>query len=270
VEFVEYQDWKFSYEKTGNGFPPLLLFHGFGQTHKVFKPLVDTLKNNYTCYSFDLFHHGESTAPKDQPLEISTWNKIFQIFLEKEELADFSVGGFSIGGKYLLPIILEHASHISQVIFIAPDGIKTNIWYKLATYPAPLRKLFRSMIRHPQRFFLISRLLRRLGFIDKRLSFFVEKQMKSPTQRLRLYETWAGIRRLKIKTRDIKHVLIKNKISTNIFLSKNDKIIPVKPFKRFCKKIPTCNLHIFNCGHYELIKKVAGYYSEKQNSSFLK
>jgi pimeloyl-ACP methyl ester carboxylesterase len=270
VESIEYQDWKLAYTKTGKNFPPLLLFPGFGQTHKVFKPLVDVLKDHYTCYSFDIFYHGESTAPKDQPLEISTWNKIFQLFIRKEQLGKFSIGGFSIGGKYLLPIVMEHALSISQVIFIAPDGIKTNIWYKLATYPAPLRKFFRSMIRYPQRFYLISRALCRLGIIDKRLNSFVEKQMQSPTQRSRLYDTWAGIRRIKIKTRDLKHVIIENQININIFLAKNDKIIPVKPFKRFCKKIPTCNLHIFNCGHYELIKKVAGYYSEKQNSSFLK
>lgn len=270
VEFIAYQDWKISYEKTGNGLPPLLLFHGFGQTHKVFKPLVDSLKDKYTCYSFDLFYHGQSSAPKDQPLEISTWDKIFQMFVEKEQLEDFSIGGFSIGGKYLLPIIMEHPSRISQVIFIAPDGIKTNIWYKLATYPAPLRKFFRSMIRYPQRFFLISRSLRRLRIIDKRLGFFIEKQMQSPTQRSRLYDTWAGVRRFKFKTRDIKHVLIENQISTNIFLSKNDKIIPVKPFKRFCRKIPSCKLKLFDCGHYDLIKNVAGYYSEKENSSLLK
>lgn len=263
MDFIQHQDWKISYEKTGNRLPPLLLFHGFGQTHKVFKPLVESLKNRYTCYSFDLFYHGESTAPKDQPLEISIWNKIFHMFLEKEQLENFSVGGFSIGGKYLLPIIFEHSSRVSQIILIAPDGIKTNIWYKLATYPAPLRKYFRSMIRHPQRFFLISRFLRRFGLINKRLSLFIEKQMESPTQRSRVYDTWAGIRHLKFKTRDVKQVLIEHKITTNIFLSKNDKIIPVKPFIRFCKKIPDCNLQIFNCGHYELIKKVAGYYSEK-------
>lgn len=269
MEFIEYRDWKLSYDKTGNGFP-LLLFHGFGQTHKAFKPLVEKIKNNYTCYSFDLFYHGQSAAPKDQPLEISTWNKIFYKFLQKEHLEDFSIAGFSIGAKYLLPVIMEYTSQISHIIFIAPDGIKTNIWYKLATYPAPLRKFFRSMVRHPQRFFLISRSLRRLKIIDKRLSLFIEKQMQSPTQRLRLYDTWAGIRRFKFKTRDIKHILIENQISTNIFLSETDKIIPVKPFKRFCRKIPTCDLKIFNCDHFELIRKVAEYYSEKQNSSFLR
>lgn len=270
MQSIEYQDWKLAYKKTGKSLPPLLLFPGFGQTHKAFEPLVDVIKEHYTCYSFDLFYHGESTAPKDQPLEISTWKKIFQLFLKEEQLEKFSIGGFSIGGKYILPIIPEHAAMISQIIFIAPDGIKTNIWYKLATYPAPFRRFFRSMIRYPQRFYVISRALRRLGIIDKRLSFFVEKQMQSPTQRSKIYDTWAGIRKIKIKTRDLKRVIIKNQISTIIFLAKEDKIIPVKPFIRFCKKIPTCKIKIFNCGHYELIKKTAGYYSEKEKSSFIK
>ena len=261
MEFIEFQNYKLAYEKEGEG-PAFLLFPGFGQKHTAFDPMVQVFKSRYTCYSFDLFHHGESKAPAGAMLDLETWDSIFRLFLEKEKLDTFSVGGFSLGSKYVLAILMKHAPEISRLILLAPDGIKSNIWYKLATYPAPVRKFFRSMIRYPQRFYFIVRPLRTLGVIDKNVGRFIEKQMHSPSQRTRIYNSWVGMRSLKFKTRDIIHQLNQYNIATEVFLAKRDYIIPGKPFISFCKKISSCQLRVLDCGHYSLIKAVAGYYAE--------
>jgi len=42
---------------------PLLMVHGIGARHKTWRGLVDNLKSDFQCISFDLRGHGESPVP---------------------------------------------------------------------------------------------------------------------------------------------------------------------------------------------------------------
>lgn len=263
MRFIQYQEWKLYYSKKGERGEPLLLFHGFGQTHAYFNPLVEVLKEDYQCYSFDLFYHGKSAAPKNESLDIETWEEIFKLFISKENITEFCLCGFSLGGKYVLAILMSYAPKISQLLLMAPDGIKTNIWYNMATYPYPLRRFFRSTIRHPQRLYIMIRFLGKIGIIKKRVMHFVEKQMESPSKRKKVYDTWVGMRKIKFKTRMIRNKLIDHDIHTIIFIGDADEIIPLKPFFRFCNQIPSCKVEVMNSGHYDLVNHVADYYSKR-------
>lgn len=267
MEYIKHRDWKLYYEKSGDKNQVMLLFHGFGQTHKDMKPLVDQLIRSYTCYNFDLFYHGRSIGPEETSLELDDWNEIIKKFFEKEEIEEVNLTGFSLGAKYILAIMFGHREKISNVFFLAPDGIKTNIWYNLATYPRFLRRFFRSMIRHPHRFYILVRSLRKLRLINKGLSRFVEMQMNTPDQRTQVYKSWVGIRHVKLKTKKIIKLLNEHQIPVTIILGKYDNVIPVKPFKKFCNRTISCKLVILEAGHYSLLKAASIYISEKISSS---
>ena len=51
-----------AYFIEGDG-PPLLMVHGIGARHKTWQGLVDKLKSDFRCISFDLRGHGESPVP---------------------------------------------------------------------------------------------------------------------------------------------------------------------------------------------------------------
>lgn len=51
-----------AYFIEGDG-PPLLMVHGIGARHKTWQGLVDNLKSDFRCISFDLRGHGESPVP---------------------------------------------------------------------------------------------------------------------------------------------------------------------------------------------------------------
>lgn len=267
MEHVEHGDWKLCYYKSGDKKQVMLLFHGFGQTHKHMLPLVEKLNDSYTCYNFDLFFHGDSSGPEDEPLEIEVFHDMIDKFLKKEGIDEFSLTGFSLGAKYVIAIMMEHASKINYVCFLAPDGIKTNIWYNLATYPKFLRRFFRSMIRHPQRFYILERTARRLGLINKRLSRFLELQMNTPDQRSKIYKTWVGIRHIKFKSRKILNVINENKIPVKVIVGKKDYVIPTKPFRKFCDRAPTCKLEILDAGHYDLVDTASSMISKQITAS---
>lgn len=266
MPYIEDQDWKLYYHKKGTeNRPVMLFFHGFGQEGESFRPLVNAIQKDFTCYVFDLFYHGKSVAPEESTLELSLWNRIFNIFLAREKIEQFSLTGFSLGGKYVLAIYMEHMKRVEEIRFIAPDGIKTNIWYSMATYPYPLRRLFRSMIRHPHRLFVIARVLRTLKILDKSLVKFVELQMKTPQQRVKVYNTWVGMRHFKYDTEEIVDAIVQQNTYTTIFLGKHDKVIPPKDFQGFADRIPSCNLRILDCGHNTLIEATANYYANNSN-----
>ncbi|MGK7390414.1 MAG: alpha/beta fold hydrolase [Candidatus Cyclobacteriaceae bacterium M2_1C_046] len=267
MEYIEHQDWKLFYEKSGDKKQVMLLFHGFGQSHQDMKPLVDQLLHSYTCYNFDLFFHGKSTGPEEKALELEDWNEIMRKLFKKEQIEEVNLTGFSLGAKYVLAILMAFPEKINNLFFLAPDGIKTNIWYNMATYPHFLRKLFKSTIRHPQRFYILIRPLRKLGLISKSLSKFVEMQMSTPDQRVRVYRSWVGIRRIKFKTKKILKVLNKEQLPTTIILGNRDSVIPVKPFKKFCNRGLTCKLVILEAGHNSLIKQASLYISRKISAS---
>src|SRR5690242_12625904 len=88
------------YERKGNGRKTLLLFHGFGQDHATFNPLMEQLKDEYTFYSFDLYFHGKSNWTNGEvPLEKHEWKNIINAFLKENSIEEFALLGFSLGGK---------------------------------------------------------------------------------------------------------------------------------------------------------------------------
>src|SRR5688572_1861817 len=167
-KFVHHNNNSLHYAKAGNGEIHLLVFHGFGQDLSVFDFLARSLKQDYTFYIFDLYFHGKSKwAYDERPLEKSEWKETIALFLAQNNIDVFHVAGFSLGGKFALATLEAFPNKIKKMFLIAPDGIKTSFWYSLATYPVLLRKIFKSMILHPNRFTRLTQLLTRAKLVDQ-------------------------------------------------------------------------------------------------------
>ena len=57
---------------------------------------------------------------------------------------------FSIGGKIVLKVFEMNPERVESLWLFAPDGLKNNMWYNLAVYPAWGRKIFRYLIDSPK------------------------------------------------------------------------------------------------------------------------
>lgn len=223
------------------------MFHGYGQNASVFKGVEG--------YSFDLFFHGDSVWDKGEtPLEKSEWKELIDEFLKKENIQDFSVLGFSMGGKFALATLEAFPDRVKEIILLAPDGIKTSFWYSLATYPIAFRNFFKSMIANHKRFLRIASGAKKLGLIDKGVLRFVQTQMDSEEKRKRVYHSWVVFRHFSFDLDKINGLIKKNNIDVRVFVGKYDKIIKAKYMKRL-----TSRVEILDAGHNDLIKKVADY-----------
>lgn len=251
---VTYKDSLLAYQKSGYGEKVLLLFHGFGQHHKVFETLTEALSTSFTLYAFDLFFHGQSKWNQDeQTLEKEMWREIMLQFLTENKVDHFSVLGFSLGGKFALASVELFPDRIEQVILLAPDGIKTNFWYSLATYPFLLRRFFKSMILKPGRLHTITSLLHTLHVVDNGLLRFAETQMDTQEKRERVYYSWVVFRHLKFEMKAIARILETHSMRLTLIVGKHDKIITTENMNHLLCHLQDYQFEVLDTGHNGVI-----------------
>jgi pimeloyl-ACP methyl ester carboxylesterase len=242
------------YVVIGSGTETLLLFHGFGQDHTAFHGLTHALAGKYTMYCFDLYFHGESVwGHGERPLELQHWREILTIFLTEHRIEKFSLLGFSLGAKMVLASLVAIPEKVNAVWLLAPDGIKTNFWYTLATYPLLLRKLFKSTILHPGRFVAILRVLDLLSLLKPGLIRFAEHQMNTYEKRYRVYYSWVVLRHLKFNMKTIGKLLDDKSILLTIVAGKFDAITPPSHMNRLLKWVKDYHFEVIEVGHLGVI-----------------
>lgn len=244
------------YQKAGKGSESILLFHGFGQDNTIFNSLINELGDRFTLYSFDLFFHGQSKWLLDEtPLSKIFWKELLGQFLIKNNIEKFSLIGFSLGGKFALACLEGYPARINSIVLIAPDGIKTNFWYSLATYPLALRSLFKSMIIKPGRFLSFVKLARLLKLADAGIIRFAKSQMDTEEKRKRVYYSWIVFRMLKFDMNDLAAIINTHKIQLMVIIGKFDKIITVKNVNRLLLLTRNHDLKVLEAGHNNLIEE---------------
>ncbi len=268
THFFKYQETTLHFLKSGYGSNVLLAFHGFGQDHKALSELFEKLSNQYTVYAFDIFFHGKSKWNRGKtPLEKSFWKSLLVEFLRQYEIDRFSLLGYSMGGKFALASLEAFPKKIENVFLLAPDGIKTSMWYSLATYPLVFRRLFKSMVFNPYRFHRIANLAFKIGLIDKGILRFAESQMNTQEKRKQVYSSWVVFRHLKFSMDHIASIINSNNIDLTIIVGKYDKIITGKNMNRLVKRLTNYNLEILETGHNGLISKWANGFPKIQNGT---
>jgi pimeloyl-ACP methyl ester carboxylesterase len=262
-KFVHHNNSSLHYAKAGNGDKHLLVFHGFGQDISVFDFFTQSLARHYTFYVFDLYFHGRSRwGNGEETLEKEQWKETVELFLQHNHIDNFSLAGFSLGGKFVLATAEAFPEKTKEIFLIAPDGIKTSFWYTLATYPLALRRFFRSMILRPQRFLSIARLMNRSGLVDQGLIRFAEYQMNSEEKRARVYYSWVVFRHLTFNLATIAALINDHEIKLTLIVGKYDKVISPGNMNHFLKKLKRYRLEILESGHSGLINQTLPFFMD--------
>lgn len=252
------------YTCTGSGKRVLWVFHGFGQTLRNMDVLVQQLSEQFTVYSFDLFFHGQSVwGHKEKTLSKLHWKALVEAFLIQEKIDKFSVLGFSMGGKFAFATLESFPARIEELLLIAPDGVKTNFWYSLATYPSWAKKAFRSVVIQPRRFQQLALWMRRLRVVDKGVVRFAQSQMNTREKRHRVYFSWMVFKELAFDMSYIAELIKQYRMGVSMFIGKYDKIITEPNIRPFLEKIPDHTFIVLESGHNRLVEAVAEYYAKE-------
>jgi len=260
--FIHYRNNILHYVKAGNGKQPLLVFHGFGQDHTLYVPLLKSLSPQYTLYIIDLFFHGKSKWNHgERPLEKREWKNFMSTLLREQDIDTFSILAYSLGGKFALATLEAFPKQIKHLYLVAPDGIKTSFWYSMATYPAFFRSIFRSMIFRHERFLWLAEKLKQSKLVDKGLIRFADYQMNTEAKRQRVYYSWVVFRRLTFELRDIAGIINENKVGLTVIVGKYDKVIKPENMNLLLRHMKDYRLEVLEAGHtglmYESLKFLA-------------
>ena len=254
--FIHYKRNLLHYVKAGNGKEPLLVFHGFGQDHTLYVPLLRSLSPKYTLYIIDLFFHGKSEWNEgENPMTKLAWKNVMETLLHEQQISSFSILAYSLGGKFALATLEAFPKQIRRIFLLAPDGIKTSFWYSLATYPKILRRFFKSMILRHERFLWLANKLNESNLVDKGLIRFADYQMNTESKRRRVYYSWVVFRHLKFDLNNIAALLNENNIQLIMIVGKYDKVIRPENMKQLLKHVRNYRLEIVESGHTGLIQE---------------
>jgi pimeloyl-ACP methyl ester carboxylesterase len=253
-KFLQFEKHTIHYVKSGHGKDVLLFFHGFGQDHSVYQPLIHSLSSDYQLYIFDLFFHGQSKwGDGERALTKDQWKKMIDLFLSQENISNFSLVGFSLGGKFALATLEAFPAHTQRLYLIAPDGIKTSFWYSMATYPFLLRWFFKSMIGNYNRFLKLAEFLNKANLVDKGLIRFADYQMGTEEKRKRVYYSWVVFRRLTFSLKKIADLINQRGIALTIITGKYDKVIEPANMRYLLKHVKEYKFEVLESGHSGLI-----------------
>lgn len=120
-----------NYRIAGKG-KPLLLLHGFPQTHIMWHPIADELAQKHTVICADLRGYGDSSKPKGSSdhHEYSKREMARDMVLLMEKLGfdRFQLVGHDRGGRVSHRLCLDHPERVEKVTFI--DIIPTLTFFE--------------------------------------------------------------------------------------------------------------------------------------------
>lgn len=139
--------------RFGSG-PPVLLLHGFPQTHLMWRSVAPLLARSFTVICADLRGYGRSSCPPSRPdhapySKRAMANDMISV-MENLGFSRFSVAGHDRGGRVGYRLALDHPQHIEglAVLDVVPIAdawaradrrLATAYWpWSLLAQPEPL------------------------------------------------------------------------------------------------------------------------------------
>lgn len=235
----------------GRGSKLLIAFHGFGNEAQLFIPLAAALEETYTIISIDLPGHG-LTRWKDTYFGKKDLMAIVQGIKNDMGVEQFSLIGFSLGGRVCLNVAEQQPNWIDKLILLAPDGLEKNFWYQVATRNILGKAIFRKMMDNPGKWLGRVDFLRKYKILDESRFKFARINLTDEKVRHQLRYVWPVTSRLIVNPAIVKWNLNKHKIDTHLFMGRHDRIFPPAQGERFVKNLKTAQLHTPDAGHYLL------------------
>ncbi|MFC2125971.1 hypothetical protein ACFLU5_14300, partial [Bacteroidota bacterium] len=149
------------------------------------------------------------------------------------------------------------------LILIAPDGIRINPWYKLATGFYITRLLFKYIVTHPGLLIWLAKMFGNIGMLNPRMSAFALKHMEYEDNRLKVYRSWVVFRKLYTGVSQLSELIRRNRTKVIIYLGDMDKVITRHTIRPLVNKVPDqAKVKVVKSDHSRLLEAVAKYFDE--------
>lgn len=243
------------YIKIGTGAKVMVGFHGFGRDASMFQNYENVFPD-YTIYSISLFYHGSDWRYQDENLDAQRWKSFFGDFLASEGIQNFSLLGFSLGGKVALYTFQLFSSQVDKLHLIAPYGIKKNVVEWITQKLPSVYRSLEKFVHKPAPFLAVLRTLRKYKLMNTTLLNITMRQMGSLKTRQKTFLSMGLYGALRLDLPSIKRKLETSRIPVTFYLGHSDKILTTEALNRYLSKLMDFSLHVLPGGHGSLPDKV--------------
>ena len=252
---LTYRNSTISYYQFGSGPKNVVCFHGYGEEAVIFGFMSKYAGNQYTFYSIDLPFHGQTKWKDGVTFTATDLQQIVEQIIGTLH-PELTLMGFSLGGRVALSLYQTMPEKIEKIILLAPDGLKVNSWYWLATQTWLGNKFFAFTMKKPHWFFGLLNLLNKVKLINASIFKFVKYYIGDAEVRRLLYARWTTLRKIKPDLQKIKILIEENKTPVKLVYGKHDRIILSSVGEKFRKGIEEhCTMTVIHSGHQVLHEK---------------
>lgn len=248
------------YSYSGGGKRLFLAFHGYGETGAHFHCLEAGLSTQGILLTIDLPYHGSSVWEGLQRLTPSDLLELVQGIRERHGWKDLplTLMGYSMGGRIALSLLEQGLPGTDHLVLLAPDGLKVNFWYWLATQTALGNRFFAFTMLHPGFFRKGLAAARSLRLLNSSVAKFVDRYLHDPKVRKLLYIRWTCFSAFRPNLHQLVSKINREKIRVTQFYGKYDRIILPRRGIHFNEKIaPHGKLVLLEAGHKLLTTTIA-------------
>lgn len=258
ASFIEFKSSRIHYSYAGSGNHALFCFHGYGESEHSYHFLENIIPAGYLLIAIDMPYHGNTQWKEGMNFSLDDLLQILTAIQQALRIDNnnFSMIGYSMGGRVALSILEKKASAISKVVLVAPDGLKLNFWYWLATQTSIGNKIFAATINNPSWFLGMLKLLNRVKLVNQSIYKFVEYFLHDAQKRKLLYLRWTCLRKLRPDLHKVKQQVRQFELPVHLIYGKHDRIILPIRGEKFQKGIEKyCSIDIIESGHQLLQHK---------------
>lgn len=260
----------------GAGRRLVFAFHGYGESAATFAFLGEVAGDDFTLVAIDLPFHGQTEWNDGlffDPADLMFALQAIQAALASTQSvpdaasspsASYLPGwwflGYSMGGRVALQLLQDSPQLVDKLVLLAPDGLKLNRWYWLATQTHSGNILFRATMRRPGWFFLLLRLGHALQLVNPSVYKFTVQYINDNRVRQELYTRWTTMRGFRPRLAVIASIIRERQLSVRLVYGSYDRIIRWESAEKFRKRgiAATCHLTLLPTGHQFLRPQYLG------------
>ncbi len=140
------------FARVGGEGPPLLLLHGFPQTHAMWHPVYRALSERFTCVMMDLRGYGRSSCPPND-----AGNQAYsKRMMAKDAVAvmaslgfdRFAVAGHDRGGRVAYRLALDHPQSTTALVVL--DIVPTAVMWRAMSVAFAMNAYHWFMLAQPE------------------------------------------------------------------------------------------------------------------------
>lgn len=111
--------WHIHYTVRGEG-SPVVLIHGFLDSHKTWRRNIAALSQNHTVYAIDVLGFGSSERVRAPIYTLKQQSGFLHEFFESQSIGCADIIGHSMGGALALQFAYDFPDSVHKVVLIAP------------------------------------------------------------------------------------------------------------------------------------------------------